>query len=172
VLVDLLERVQFFLKRLGVHTRITPTKDMEKILVKIMAEVLSILAIATKEMQQSRTKAYLKKLVGRTDIEDALKRLDNLTREEVQMAIAQILKAMSELKEDAMRSNKAMEQVGDTVDEMKDDMNEIKGNLDEIMDDLDEMKDDMGEIKGGIGEIKDDLLKIKCPFSATPSLPL
>jgi hypothetical protein len=43
--------------------------------------------------------AYLKKLVGRTDIEDALKRLDNLTREEVQMAIAQILKAMSELKE-------------------------------------------------------------------------
>jgi hypothetical protein len=59
VLVDLLERVQFFLKRLGVHTRITPTKDMEKILVKIMAEVLSILAIATKEMQQSRTSQFV-----------------------------------------------------------------------------------------------------------------
>ena len=60
VLVDLFERIQFFLKRLGVHTRITPTEDMAEILVKIMAEVLSILTIATKEVQQSRTsKLYL-----------------------------------------------------------------------------------------------------------------
>ena len=54
-LVDLFQRVQFFLKRLGVHTQIAPTKDMVEILVKIMAEVVSILSIATKEMQQSRT---------------------------------------------------------------------------------------------------------------------
>ena len=55
VLVDLFERIQFFLKRLGVHTRISPTEEMVDILVKIMVEVLSILAIATKEVQQSRT---------------------------------------------------------------------------------------------------------------------
>ena len=37
---------------------------------------------------------YLKKVFGhRKDIEDALKRLDSLTREEAQMAAAQILKA-------------------------------------------------------------------------------
>jgi hypothetical protein len=37
---------------------------------------------------------YLKKLFGnRTDIEDALKRLDSLTQEEAQMAAAQVLKA-------------------------------------------------------------------------------
>ena len=60
MLVDLFERVQFFLKRLGVHTRITPTKEMTEILVNITVEVLSILAIATKEVQQSRTsKRYL-----------------------------------------------------------------------------------------------------------------
>ena len=35
---------------------------------------------------------YLKKLIGRTDIEDALKRLDRLTQEESQMAAAQVLK--------------------------------------------------------------------------------
>ena len=59
MLVNLFERVQFFLKRLGVHTcRITPTKEMAEILVKIMVEVLSILAIATKEVQQSRTSTY------------------------------------------------------------------------------------------------------------------
>ena len=34
---------------------------------------------------------FLKKLVGRTDIEDALRRLDRLTQEEALMAAAQIL---------------------------------------------------------------------------------
>jgi hypothetical protein len=36
---------------------------------------------------------YLRKLIGRTEIEDALKRLDKLTQEETRMATAQILKA-------------------------------------------------------------------------------
>ena len=43
----------------------------------------------------------MKKLAGRADIEDAFKRLDDLTREEVQMAIAQILRATKELKNGA-----------------------------------------------------------------------
>ena len=34
----------------------------------------------------------MKKLVGRTDMEDSLKRLDKLTQEEVRMATAQVLK--------------------------------------------------------------------------------
>jgi len=37
---------------------------------------------------------YFKKLVGRTDLEDALKRLDKLTQEEARMATAEVLKAM------------------------------------------------------------------------------
>ena len=36
---------------------------------------------------------YLKKLIGKNDIEDALKRLDKLTNEEVRMVTAQVLKA-------------------------------------------------------------------------------
>ena len=36
---------------------------------------------------------YVKKLIGRTDIEDALKRLDKLTHEEAWMSIAQNLRA-------------------------------------------------------------------------------
>ena len=64
-LADLFERIQFFLKRLGVHTQIPPTKDMVEILVKIVAEVLTILSIATKELQQSRTsKLFLRDLVN------------------------------------------------------------------------------------------------------------
>ena len=87
---------------------------------KIMAEIISILSIATREMQRSRaselssheifhyslsahiqSETYILKLFGNTDIENALKRLDVLTREEVQIAIAQLLKSMSELRDGA-----------------------------------------------------------------------
>ncbi|KAH9049248.1 hypothetical protein EDB83DRAFT_1404755 [Lactarius deliciosus] len=137
-LVDLFQRIQFFLKRLGVHTQISPTNDMVEILVKIVAEVLSILSIATKEMQRCRLGIYLNKLVGRTDIEDALKRLDSLTQEEVRMAIAQILKAMTELKDSAKKAKKAAEQMAINV-------GEIKGSLDEIKDGVNEIKWDQIE---------------------------
>ena len=40
---------------------------------------------------------YMKKLVGRTDIEDALGRLDGLTQDEARMAAAQGLKATHEV---------------------------------------------------------------------------
>jgi hypothetical protein len=35
---------------------------------------------------------FLKKLLGRSDVEDALKRLDKLTQEEARMATAEVLK--------------------------------------------------------------------------------
>ena len=42
-------------------------------------------------MTEPFSEKYLKKLIGRTDIEDALKRLDRLTQEEARMAAAQVL---------------------------------------------------------------------------------
>jgi hypothetical protein len=42
---------------------------------------------------------YAKKLIGRTDIEDALKRLDKLTQEEARMATAENLKATHDVGE-------------------------------------------------------------------------
>jgi len=37
---------------------------------------------------------YLRRLVGKNDLEDALKRLDKLTQEEARMATAEVLKVM------------------------------------------------------------------------------
>ncbi|KAH8978888.1 hypothetical protein EDB86DRAFT_850987 [Lactarius hatsudake] len=92
-LVEFFERIESFFKRLGVYTQISLTTEMAEVFVNIVAEVLSILAIATKEVRRKRTKIYFRRLLGRTDIEDALKRLDGLIQEEVRMAIAQIMKA-------------------------------------------------------------------------------
>ena len=97
-----------------------PTPEMMHIIIQIMVEVLSILGIATKEIKQGRTSAqffhinaplrtdwrrletYFKKLVGRTDLEDALRRLDKLTQEEARMATAETLKATQTVDERVM----------------------------------------------------------------------
>ena len=43
---------------------------------------------------------YLKKLMGKNNIEDALKRLDRLTQEEARMAAAQLLKVANTINSD------------------------------------------------------------------------
>ena len=109
VLVDLFSRMENFFKRLESYTEISPTPAMTSIIVKIMVEVLTILGIATKEMKQRRSsesmnvyhsfltkispEKILKKILGKNDIEDALKRLDTLTQEEARMVTAEIWKA-------------------------------------------------------------------------------
>ncbi|KAI0300201.1 hypothetical protein BC826DRAFT_991917, partial [Russula brevipes] len=65
---------------------------MTDIIVKIMVEVLSILAIMTKDIKEKRAKKYLKRLLGKNNIEDSLKRLDYLTHDEARMATAEALK--------------------------------------------------------------------------------
>jgi hypothetical protein len=52
--VCLFERVKHFLQRLDAYTRIPLTPAMTELLGKIMAQVLSILALSTKEMQERR----------------------------------------------------------------------------------------------------------------------
>jgi hypothetical protein len=92
-LVDIFERIEMFFHRLEIYTEVRPTTEMMDISIQIMVEVLSILGIVMKEVKQGRIKKYGKKLIGRTDMEDALKRLDKLTQEEARMAVAQNLKA-------------------------------------------------------------------------------
>jgi hypothetical protein len=106
-LVDLFERIEAFFKHLKTYTKVPLTKAMTDLTTKIMIEVLLILAITTKEIKKGFASGlvpqdithlthtpsgkYLRKLVGRTNIEDTLKRLDKLTQEEARMANAQVL---------------------------------------------------------------------------------
>ena len=43
-----------FLKRLEIYTMFPPTPIMVEVMVKIMVELLSVLALATKQMKESR----------------------------------------------------------------------------------------------------------------------
>jgi hypothetical protein len=75
--------------------------------VKIMVQLLSVLALATKQIAQKRlskctitytlpvaqctTEKFAKKLLGETEIEAVLQRLDRLTQEEARITVAQTL---------------------------------------------------------------------------------
>jgi hypothetical protein len=54
-LVELLESIELFLKRLDIYTKVPPTPAMTEIVVKIMVELLSTLALATKQVNQGRS---------------------------------------------------------------------------------------------------------------------
>jgi hypothetical protein len=54
-LVELLESIKQFVDRLDIYIRIPLTPSMVEIVVKIMVELLSTLALVTKELQQRRS---------------------------------------------------------------------------------------------------------------------
>ncbi len=57
-LIDIFSRMENFFHRLEVYTEVAPTTKIMAIIMKIMVEVLTILAIATKEIKQGRTSEF------------------------------------------------------------------------------------------------------------------
>ena len=120
-LFEIFERLEAFFRRLEIYTELSLDQNMVEMVIQIMVEVLSIIGIATKDLKQGRismssvqrsssltepfSEKYLKRLYGnsRTDIEDALKRLDILTQEESRMAMAQNLKVTHAVDSKVMR---------------------------------------------------------------------
>ena len=114
-LVDLFECVTNFVGRLHVYTEIPSTPTMSGILIRIMAEVFSVLALATKQIKQGRfskppmspiympliaelggvgAEKFTKKLLGESEIEAVIQRLDRLTGDEARMTAAQTLQVV------------------------------------------------------------------------------
>ena len=67
----------------------------------------------------------MKKLVGRTDIEDALGRLDRLTQDEARMAAAQGLKATHEVDSRVQAVDDKVRGVDDKVQGVGDKMRDV-----------------------------------------------
>jgi hypothetical protein len=106
-LIELFECLGNFLKRLEIYMTIQPTPMMTNIIVRILVEVLSVLALATKQIKQGRfsecaitytlpmaqcaIEKFAKKLFGDSEIEAVLQKLDRLTHDEARMTVAQTL---------------------------------------------------------------------------------
>ena len=59
------------------------------------------------------------KLIGKNDVEDALKKLDRLTQEEARMAAAQLLKVTNTIDNRLVGVDDRMKDVHDDVDQIK-----------------------------------------------------
>ena len=53
-IVDIFECIENFLRRLTIYTDIPPTPAMTEMVIKIMVEIISVLALATKQINQGR----------------------------------------------------------------------------------------------------------------------
>jgi hypothetical protein len=160
-LIDLFERMETVFRRLETYTDVPVTAGMTEAIMKVMVGVLHILAIATKEIKQNRasklilylamyqaflayyfSEIFLKKLVGRKGIEDALERLEKVTVEEARMAAVEALKAVHE----------ARNEVGGKVDGVQDTLKVVEGR----MRDLEGMLQGVGNILQGVDDrVKD-----------------
>jgi methyl-accepting chemotaxis protein len=75
---------------------------------------------------------YLKKLIGRTDIEDALKRLDRLTQEEARMAAAQVLKVANSVDDKVQGIADNMVSVDNRMAGVDDRMKDVHDGVDQM----------------------------------------
>ena len=53
-LVDFLESIEHFINRLDIYTRVPSTGAMTEMIIKIMVELISTLALVTKQIKQKR----------------------------------------------------------------------------------------------------------------------
>jgi hypothetical protein len=58
-LIDLLDSIERFLYHIDIYTQIHPTPVTDEIIVGIMAELLSTIAAATKELKQGRSSEFI-----------------------------------------------------------------------------------------------------------------
>jgi archaellum component FlaC len=131
ILVNLFSQIEHSFRRLEIYTEVPSTTAMREITVEILAEVLAIIGIATKEVERERMselilnrfadidrsylEKFLKKLIGNTDIEDSLRRLDKLTQEEAKMASAELLKITHSIEGKVVGVDERIQDVGDDV---------------------------------------------------------
>ena len=59
MLIDIFVRIESIFKRLDSYTEVRPTIAMTDVIVKVMIEVLSILAIATKKIKEGRSSKFI-----------------------------------------------------------------------------------------------------------------
>ena len=74
----------------------------------------------------------MKKLLGKNDIEDALKRLDTLTMEEARMAIAENLKVTNRVDDKVDKVDSKVDDVDDKVEQVGDKVDNLDVKVDKV----------------------------------------
>jgi methyl-accepting chemotaxis protein len=172
-LVNLFERIQFFLQRLNRYTAVRLTPEMVLLLGKIMAQVLSVLALSTKEMKERRisasiclifsfmadyeTEKFMKRIIGRTDVDDALARLDMLTKEENLMTVARNLEVTHRVDVNVTATQELTRLVDDRVTTVKTVVHDVDCDVKATQKLTHHVDDNVTAIKEVIRDVEDNV---------------
>ncbi len=85
-------------------------------------------------------------MAGKTNLEDALKRLDNLTQEEARMALAEVLRITHSVRDEIKIVDGKVESMDDKVEDMGDKVEDIGDNVEDIGDKVEDMGDKVEDI--------------------------
>ncbi len=96
---------------------------------------------------------YLKKLIGKTEIEDALKRLDKLTQEEARMAAAENLKV-------AHTVDERVKGVVDTVEAINNKVASVDGRVAAVNDQVASVGDRVVTIDDRVDVVDNSLVQV------------
>jgi methyl-accepting chemotaxis protein len=106
----------------------------------------------------------LKKLLGKKDIEDALKRLDTLTTEEARMAIAETLNVTHRVDDKVDKVDDKVDKVDDKVDKVDDavnrvdnTVNRVDNKVDNVDDKIDKVDDRVDKVDNTVNRVEDKL---------------
>ncbi|KAI0276067.1 hypothetical protein BGY98DRAFT_1188059 [Russula aff. rugulosa BPL654] len=164
-LIDLFSGIERFFQRLEIYTGITPTTAMTNIAVDIMVEILTILGIATKEVKRGRLKRYFRKLVGNTDVEDSLQRLDRLTQEEERMASAELLKVTHGVDDRVRDVEGKVEDVQDDVQDIGNKVQNVDGRVQDVQGDVHDVGDKVQDVDNRVQGISSDVREVNRSLS-------
>ena len=84
---------------------------------------------------------FLKRVIGRTDLEDGIKTLDKLTNEEVAMASAQLLKVAHNIDNNVTEVNEGVRRVDENVLVVKSEVQIVNDGIKAVDDKIQSMAD-------------------------------
>ena len=175
MLLDIFVRIEGFFKRLESYMEVRPTAAMTDVIVKIMTEVLSILAIATKKIKQGRLsesdvhkllfaylfpEKFMKKLLSKNNIEDAVKKLNTLTMEETRMVIAETLKVTNRVDDKVDKVDDTVNRVDDKVDRVDDKVDKVDDKVDKVDSKVDKVDDMVNRVDNKVNKVDDKVDKV------------
>ncbi|KAI9436025.1 hypothetical protein H4582DRAFT_2130264 [Lactarius indigo] len=161
ILVDIFGHIESFFVRLETYAEVPLTAAMTDKMVQITVEILDILATATKEMDQSRAKKFLKKVAGWTDLEDGLKKLDKLTNEEVVMATSQVLKLTHTVDNKVTAVGDGVKGVEEKVQVVESEVQVVKSEVQVVKSEVQLVGDNVKAIDDKVQTITHDSLEVK-----------
>ena len=102
----------------------------------------------------------MKKILGKTDIEDALKRLDTLTTEEARLAIAETLNVTNRVDDKVDKVDDKVDKVDNKVDKVDDKVDKVDNTVNRVDTKVDNVDDKVGKVDTRVGKVDDKVDKV------------